>query len=191
MGGDGVLLKAVAQDALGDADAAWRALERALDLAEPDHVLYPFLIHRAPKLLDSHARRRTAHAALINDIDRPASEGDEGGGQPSHDQGGLEGIALPDATLLDPVSQAETRVLHYLPTGLSVTEIADQLHLSVNTVRTHMRHLYDKLDVHQRHDAIERARALGLLARATRRSMSGLKRHYPNGPLSSAANIEE
>ena len=165
-----VLLEAVAQDALGDADAAWRALERALDLAEPNHVLYPFLSHRVPKLLESHARRRTAHAALINDINRLLSEGDEGGGRPSRDQGGLVGIALPEATLLDPVSQAETRVLHYLPTGLSVTEIADQLHLSVNTVRTHMRHLYDKLDVHQRHDAIERARALGLLARATRRS---------------------
>jgi LuxR family maltose regulon positive regulatory protein len=79
------------------------------------------------------------------------------------------GIALPESTLLDPLSQAEIRVLHYLPTGLSVTEIADQLHLSVTTVRTHMRHLYDKLDVHQRHDAIERARALGLLAPGTRR----------------------
>jgi len=163
------LLEAVAQDALGDADAAWRALERALDLAEPDHELYPFLIHRVPKLLESNARRRTAHAALINDINRLLSEGAEGGGRPSRDQEGRAGIALPEATLLDPVSQAETRVLHYLPTGLSVTDIADQLHLSVNTVRTHMRHLYDKLDVHQRHDAIERARALGLLARATQR----------------------
>ncbi|MFZ0043033.1 MAG: LuxR C-terminal-related transcriptional regulator [Solirubrobacteraceae bacterium] len=159
-----VLLEAVAQDALGDADAAWRALERALDLAEPDHVLYPFLIHRVPKLLESHSRRRTAHAALINEIRSLLQDGNEGGGQLSREQGGLGGIALPGATLLDPLSQAEIRVLHYLPTGLSVSEIADQLHLSVNTVRTHMRHLYDKLDVHQRHDAIERARALGLLA---------------------------
>jgi LuxR family transcriptional regulator, maltose regulon positive regulatory protein len=163
-----VLLEAVAQDALGDGDAAWRALERALDLAEPDHELYPFLLHRVPKLLESQARRGTAHAALINDILSLLREGNEGGEQPSREQGGLGGIALPGATLLDPISQAEIRVLHYLPTSLSVTEIADQLDLSVNTVRTHMRHLYDKLDVHQRHDAIERARALGLLAPATR-----------------------
>jgi LuxR family transcriptional regulator, maltose regulon positive regulatory protein len=173
-----VLLEAVAQDALGDADAAWRALERALDVAEPDHMLYPFLIHRVPKLLDSHVRRPTAHAALINDIRSLLQEGDEGGGQPSHEQGGLGGIALPEVTLLDPLSQAETRVLHYLPTSLSVSEIADQLHLSVNTVRTHMRHLYDKLDVHQRHDAIERARALGLLASPR----EGNEREFP--PLS-------
>jgi LuxR family maltose regulon positive regulatory protein len=163
------LLEAVAQDALGDADAAWRALERALDVAEPDRILYPFLIHRAPQLLESHARRRTAHAALTNDILGLLQEGNEGDRQPTGEQGGLGGIALPEATLLDPLSQAEIRVLHYLPTSLSVTEIADQLHLSVNTIRTHMRHVYDKLDVHQRHDAIERARATGLLAPATRR----------------------
>ena len=38
------------------------------------------------------------------------------------------------------------------------------MYLSVNTVKTHMRHLYDKLGVHRRHEAVEQARALGLLA---------------------------
>jgi LuxR family maltose regulon positive regulatory protein len=71
--------------------------------------------------------------------------------------------------LTEPLSPAETRVLRYLPTGLSVTEIAGQLSLSVNTVRTHMRHVYDKLGAHRRHEAVERARALGLLAPSTRR----------------------
>jgi LuxR family maltose regulon positive regulatory protein len=50
-----------------------------------------------------------------------------------------------------------------------VTEIADQLYLSVNTVRTHMRHIYDKLGAHRRHEVVERARALGLLAPSSRR----------------------
>lgn len=61
-------------------------------------------------------------------------------------------------------------MLRYLPTSLSIAEIADHLHLSVNTVRTHMRHLYVKLDVHRRHEAVERARALGLLAPVARRA---------------------
>jgi LuxR family maltose regulon positive regulatory protein len=81
----------------------------------------------------------------------------------------LAGDRLPGLT--EPLSPAETRVLRYLPTGLSVPEIADQLYLSVNTVRTHMRHIYDKLDTHRRHEAVDRARILGLLAPAGRRPL--------------------
>jgi ATP/maltotriose-dependent transcriptional regulator MalT len=55
------------------------------------------------------------------------------------------------------------RVLRFLPTSLSAPEIARELYVSVNTVRTHMRHVYDKLGAHRRLEAIDRARALGLL----------------------------
>jgi hypothetical protein len=48
-------------------------------------------------------------------------------------------------------------------------EIADEMYLSVNTVKTHMRHLYDKLGARRRHEAVEQARALGLLAPSPRR----------------------
>jgi LuxR family maltose regulon positive regulatory protein len=66
--------------------------------------------------------------------------------------------------LQEPLSESETRILRYLPTNLSVPEIADQTYLSANTVKTHMRHLYGKLGAHSRGKAVERARALGLLA---------------------------
>jgi LuxR family maltose regulon positive regulatory protein len=59
-------------------------------------------------------------------------------------------------------------VLRYLPTNLSAPEIADELYVSLNTIRTHMRHLYAKLGVHTRANAVERARALGLLAPSSR-----------------------
>jgi LuxR family maltose regulon positive regulatory protein len=49
-------------------------------------------------------------------------------------------------TLHEPLSESETRILRYLPPNLSVPEIADQTYLSVNTVKTHMRHMYGKLD---------------------------------------------
>ena len=62
------LLEAIARDALGDPAAADRALERALDLAEPDGALLSFLLYPAPGLLERHARHRTAHAALIAEI---------------------------------------------------------------------------------------------------------------------------
>ena len=166
---EALLLEAVARDMLGDQDSADRSLERALDLAEPEHVLHPFLLHPAPGLLGRHARRRSAHAALIADILGLLPGGNGRTGSPAMGEGGLGGIAPPRLT--EPLSPAETRVLRYLPTGLSVTEIAGQLYLSVNTVRTHMRHVYDKLGAHRRHEAVERARALGLLAPSTRRPL--------------------
>ena len=149
------LLEAIARDALGDAGAARRALERALDLAQPEGLLFPFLLDRAPGLLERHRRLGTAHATQVTQI-LTALAGQEPAAprEPQREP----------PRLLEPLSQAETRVLRYLPTKLSVPEIADQLYLSVNTVKTHMRHLYDKLGVHRRHEAVERARALGLLA---------------------------
>ncbi len=56
------------------------------------------------------------------------------------------------------------RVLRYLPTQLTAPEIARQLFVSVHTVTTHTRHIYAKLGVHRRHEAVDRARARGLLA---------------------------
>ncbi|MDX6418276.1 MAG: LuxR family transcriptional regulator, maltose regulon positive regulatory protein [Trebonia sp.] len=151
------LLQAIACDALGDAGAARRALERALDRAAPESLLFPFLYDPAPELLDRHRRHGTAHAGLIAEILNVLA-GSEPGSHPSGPQ-----------RLREPLSHAEARVLRYLPTKLSVPEIADELYLSVNTVKTHMRHLYDKLGAHRRHEAVEQARALGLLAPPPRR----------------------
>jgi LuxR family maltose regulon positive regulatory protein len=151
------LLEAIARDTLGDPGAAELALERALDLAEPDGMLLPFILQPAPGLLERHARHRTAHASLIGEIlsvlagTAPASP--SGGPQPP----------------LEPLSNSEIRVLRYLPTYLSTPEIANELCVSPNTVKTHIRNLYMKLGTHRRGQAVARARALGLLAPAPRR----------------------
>jgi len=78
--------------------------------------------------------------------------------------------AGPPQHLPEPLSQAEARVLRLLQTSLSAPEIARELYVSVNTVRTHMRHVYDKLGAHRRLEAINRARALGLLAPVPQRA---------------------
>jgi LuxR family transcriptional regulator, maltose regulon positive regulatory protein len=149
---DAFLLEASARDALGDPDAAGNALEHALDLAEPNGWLLPFLLHPTKGLLERQARRGTAHAALIAEIlgllagNRPAPP------PPGHQ--------LP----VEPLSERELRVLRYLPTNLTGPEIAGELYVSYNTVRTHLRHLYAKLGTHQRTETVARARALGLLA---------------------------
>jgi LuxR family maltose regulon positive regulatory protein len=146
------LLEAIARDALGDPAAAGRALERALDLAEPDGMLTEFLLHPAPGLLQRHARHGTAHAALIADILSLLSR---------------RKLAPPPAgppPPLEPLSDSELRVLRYLPTNLTAPEIARELYVSSNTVKSHMRSLYTKLGTHTRAEAVARARALGLLA---------------------------
>jgi LuxR family transcriptional regulator, maltose regulon positive regulatory protein len=161
---EALLLDAMARDALGEPAAAQSALERALDSAEPDGAVLPFLLHPVPGLLERLRRRRTGHASLISEIlDLLAGET----GSPAESTGGLEGIVPPRLTA--PLSESETRVLRYLPTNLSAREIADELFLSWYTVKTHMRHLYTKLDTHSRHETVDRARALGLLAPSPRR----------------------
>jgi LuxR family transcriptional regulator, maltose regulon positive regulatory protein len=147
-----LLLEAIARDAVGDPAAAGRALERALDLAEPDGALFWFLLHPAPGLLERHARHGTAHAALIADILSLLA-----GRLPAPPPAG-------PPPPLEPLSDSEIRVLRYLPTNLSGPEIAGELYVSHNTVRTHITHLYGKLGTHTRAEAVARARALGLLA---------------------------
>ncbi len=151
------LLEAIPPDALGDPCAADRALERALDLAERDGILLPFLLFPAPGLLERHARGRTAHASLLAEIRSllagKAPAAPAAGPQPP----------------LEPLSDTEIRVLRYLPTNLSISKIAIELYVSPNTVKTHIRHLYGKLGTHRRGQAVTRARTLGLLAPAGRR----------------------
>jgi len=70
---------------------------------------------------------------------------------------------------LEALSDSELRVLRYLPTNLTAPEIAGELYVSRNTVKTHMRNLYAKLGTHRRGETVARARALGLLAPSARR----------------------
>ncbi len=145
------LLEAIARDALGDTSTARRALERALDLAELDGVFLPFLLHPTP-LLERHAAHSTTHVSLISEIlNRQAR------GQPASVPG--EPQRLPET-----LSESELRVLRYLPSNLPLHEIANELYVSVNTIKAHARHLYAKLRVHSRGEAVEQARALHLLA---------------------------
>ena len=94
--------------------------------AESDGLVLPFLLHRAPELLERHRRQRTAHASLLSDITSLLA-GKAPGATPRK----------PDP-LVEPLSESEIRVLRYLPTNLSAPEIASELYLGVSTVKTHI-----------------------------------------------------
>ena len=150
------VLDAVAREQLGDQRAAEASLERALDLAEPEGIVLPFVLVPVQGLLGRLPRHRTAHPTLrqtILDVLAGSAPTPSGGPVP----------------LLEDLSEAELRVARYLPSNLRAPEIAAELFVSPNTVRTHLRHIYAKLGVHGRAEAVARARQLGLLAPSTRR----------------------
>ena len=146
------LLAGLAHRELGDQRAANQEAERALALAEPDRLVLPFVMTSSVELLEALPRHETAHAALLTDILDVA-----GGSSPS-----AEDQSTPPQT--DELSPSELRVLRYLPTNLSRPEIASELSVSVNTVNTHVRNIYAKLQARDRSSAVQRARELRLLS---------------------------
>jgi LuxR family maltose regulon positive regulatory protein len=145
------LLAGLAHRALGDQRAANRATEFALTLAEPDRLVLPFAMTGSVELLEKLPAYDSAHAALRSEI----LDVLHGSSRPA---GGL-----PGEPLTDELSPSELRVLRYLPTNLSRPEIARELSVSVNTVNTHIRNIYAKLQARGRSSAVQRARALRLL----------------------------
>jgi LuxR family maltose regulon positive regulatory protein len=147
---EALLLDAAARDALGERSAAEASIERALELAEPDGIILPFTLAPVRETLERLPRHRTAHATLLTTI-------------LDHLGGRSLGSRDEPHPLVEELSEAELRVVRYLPSNLKAPEIAAELFVSANTVRTHLRHVYAKLDVHNRSEAVDRARELRLL----------------------------
>ena len=139
-----LVLRALAQQAQGDVPAAVGSLERALTLAEPEGYVRTFLDEGAPMatLLHAVGQRGPARAYARHLL---ASAGETVGRAPA--QGGL----------VEPLSGRELTVLRLLRTDLSGPDIARELMVSLNTMRTHTKNIYTKLGVGDR-----RAEELGL-----------------------------
>jgi LuxR family maltose regulon positive regulatory protein len=104
------------------------------------------------ELLEALPRHQTTHAALLADILDVLHGSSPTAQKPSSSPPTQE------------LSAGELNVLRYLPTNLSRPEIARELSVSVNTVGTHLRSIYAKLQVRDRSSAVQRARELRLLA---------------------------
>ena len=152
-------LEALARDALRDEAGALDALERCLDLAEPrgnGGVLLGFGASLR-SLMRRAIARGTSHRSLADDL-----------------LAALDGGSASDERsirpLLEPLSDRELAVLRFLPTMLSNAEIASEMFVSANTVKTHLKHVYRKLGVADRRQAVRRARELRLLSPGLRAS---------------------
>ena len=170
-----LLLEAIAQEAPGDPDASAAALERDLGRTEPDHVLFPAVIRVALGLLERRAGHDPAEAALAAELASLLGE--------------VKRTAPPPAQPAwpgEPLTESETRMLRYLPTHMGAPEIAAELFLSANTVKTHLRHLYRKLGAHSRQEAVQRARTIGLLTAPSRRPLTAGPGHSSRDQTRSA-----
>jgi LuxR family maltose regulon positive regulatory protein len=150
---EGRVVEAIARDELRDGAGALGAIEAALDLAEPRGFANPILRYGAPvrSLLRRRIDKGTSHRAFAGELLEALEQG------PLDHNGQL-------SPLLEPLSERELTVLRFLPTMLSNTDIATEMFVSVNTVKTHLKHVYRKLDVSDRRQAVQRARDLRLLS---------------------------
>jgi LuxR family transcriptional regulator, maltose regulon positive regulatory protein len=138
----------------GDDVCARRSIARAMRLAEPEQLRLPFAmehrwlepaLQRDPELASLH-RRLLGH--------RPRHQ---------HHTGPVKASDQAVIPVVDPLSEREQEVLRHVSGLLSNAEVAGEMYISVNTVKTHLRSIYRKLSTTHRGEAVRRARQLELI----------------------------
>ncbi len=134
------------------------AISTALTLAEPEGFMRVFLDHGDSTIeLLEYARGEIEDPQILSYIAR-LLEADKPKFEPQKPV-----IKPPKRELIEPLSDRELEVLQLLPSRLSSTEMAGELSISVNTLRSHLKSIYAKLEAHSRYEAIAGAKDLGLL----------------------------
>jgi LuxR family maltose regulon positive regulatory protein len=139
----------------GDGVRGRRSLEQALRLAKPERLRLAFALERAwirpvlrrdPEL--AHAYQNLLEPGLMSNSWPPVRRHDTGQAVP---------------VIVERLSERESEVLRHLSGMLSTAEIATEMYISVNTVKTHLRSIYRKLSADHRGEAVRRARQLKLI----------------------------
>jgi LuxR family maltose regulon positive regulatory protein len=165
---EALLLRAQMHAALGNTGASQADYARALELAEPEGILGVFVeqgfpvagaladLVRQDQLGATQARYVGRILAAFSRLQPP---GTARGEQPAPDlPAGIKPVAL-----IEPLTDRELDVLHLMAEGLKYKEIAQRLFISLNTVRSHVKAIYGKLNVNNRTQAVELARRLRIM----------------------------
>jgi LuxR family maltose regulon positive regulatory protein len=153
-------LEALALQAQGSQDAARDALIQALTLAKPERFVQHWLdfgATLAPLL------REAAESDALRPYVRSLLNAMDAGTQAVHRAPAPASPQDPHRGV-DPLTPREQEILAVIATGATNAEIARDLHISINTVKTHITHIYDKLNAAHRTDAVARGRELDLIA---------------------------
>jgi LuxR family transcriptional regulator, maltose regulon positive regulatory protein len=146
------VLHALAYYLKGDETKSLSALRRALEGAEPENLVSVFVCEGQPM---ARLLQRAQVKGIAPKFTRQLLAAFQERVKP--------GVVIKDELYVEPLSERELEVLHRLNSHLSVPEIAGELYVSANTVRTHIKNIYGKLGVHRRSLAVLRGRELGLL----------------------------
>jgi LuxR family transcriptional regulator, maltose regulon positive regulatory protein len=137
----------------GDRAHGHRSLAAALRLAEPEQLRLPFVLERSwiSPVLRPDLDLTEAHRRLLPDpgharLPAPPADPDQAPALPA-----------------EPLSDREREVLRHISGMLSTAEVASEMYISVNTVKTHLRTIYRKLAASRRGEAVRRARQLELI----------------------------
>lgn len=165
---ENLVLQALALQARGDKQQALTVLVRTLCLAEPEGYVRTFIDEGEPigELLREAVRRGTAVAyarKLLAALDAETVQRGPGMREAAPVPTQLLRETPGQGSLVEPLTDREVEVLQLLDTYLSAPEMARELLISQHTVRTHIKRIYGKLGVHNRADAVRRARELALL----------------------------
>jgi LuxR family maltose regulon positive regulatory protein len=165
-----LVLQALAHQAEGDLHLALAPLERALTLAEPEGYVRIFgdvgppMAELLSRLKDEGGRMKEYIHKLLTTFGQQKDVHPVGSAQDESSSLRLRsGQALSPQPLVDPLSERECEVLKLLTTELSGPEIARELMVSMNTIRTHNKNIYSKLGVNSRRDAVKQAKELKLI----------------------------
>ncbi len=145
-----IILEAIAHHALGEEVKAVQLLGEALALAEPGGFIRIFVDEDPP--MAALLREAAKHGTVSNYVRQLLAA-----------FGKAEGRTPVTQLLIEPLSEREFEVLRLLGTELNGPEIARELMVSLNTMRTHTKSIYNKLGVNNRRMAIRRAEELDLL----------------------------
>ncbi len=166
----GVLIEILALQALalhesGKLTPALSSLERALVLAEPEGYIRTFADHGEPigTLLRQLAGRGFAPQYVARLLTAIASPGQSAGGAAADHAPASDRDAAMTQGSANPLTAREVEVLRLLAGGASNHRIADELTVSVGTVKAHISHILRKMGAINRTEAVARARRLGLL----------------------------
>jgi LuxR family maltose regulon positive regulatory protein len=152
-------LESLALQALGQTEAALVSLKRALAWAEPGGYVRLFL-DKGPVMVELLAQA-AARGVAVDYANRLLAASPPG--QRTTQRFPSSSAHRPSSAPFETLTRRELEVLRCLAGGLSNKEIAGQLVIAVATVKQHLKHIYSKLDVHNRTQAINRARDLDLL----------------------------